>query len=163
MPIHFAPIPRISATPASPRRRRSFARSSGGESISQRLSLERPSPPPVAPPPAPAPVRKAAPAPVGVARPSIASSSHPDLTLLVWISFLGAAIAAGAVGVAHRVRAKPTGTNVFGRPTDEIDEWLASAEFAATTAPAPLEADPAEPPSDDAAGPPADTPHPKHG
>jgi hypothetical protein len=79
-----------------------------------------------------------------IIRTSRTSSTHGDLTMLVWVSFFAATLIAGAVGLVHRVRTRPSGTTVFGRPTHEIDQWLASAELAATTAPPPADAGPAD-------------------
>jgi hypothetical protein len=158
VPVHFAPIPRVSAAPAArARRARTYVQYDEIAPSSQPLRLESP-PPPVGPLPARPPVRSpSAGAPV-LPRAVGAAPSSLNLTLLVWISFLVAAVAAGAVGIAHRVRTRPSGTNVFGRPTNEIDEWLASAELAATTAPAPVDPDAAEPGSTPTAPPPADPP-----
>ena len=146
----FAPIPAVTPAPAATgtRRRAVVYSETGGSSSSSssvptlRLRFARPSPPPlVGPQPVPAPARTpAAPLPP-VVRPGAASASHLDLTALVWGSFFAAAIIAGSLGLIHRIRTRPSGTTVFGRPTNEIDEWLASAELAATSAPAPVEPD----------------------
>ncbi len=144
VPTHFAPIAPIAPiVPPSVRPRISrgvWASSvSGGNPGLDHLGLERPSAPmPVGPSPARVPGRRTPVAAGGGSHASATSTRRGDLTVLVWVSFFAAALVAGAAGIVHRVRTRPSGTTVFGRPTNEIDRWLASAELAATTTPPPV-------------------------
>jgi hypothetical protein len=76
--------------------------------------------------------------------------------VVVWVSFFAAAILAGAASIVHRVRTRPSGTTVFGRPTHEIDRWLANAELAATTTPPPVDTGPPDAAAGEGSGPTAD-------
>jgi hypothetical protein len=138
------PIPAVSAAPPA-RRKPAAPRPSGGvttfggEAAPLPLRFVRPSPPALvgprtARPPAPA----LAGTPPGATH--AGSSSQLNLNLLVWASFFAAAVIAGTAGLIHRVRTRPSPTTIFGRPTSEIDDWLARAELAATTTPPPVEA-----------------------
>jgi hypothetical protein len=145
VPTHFAPITPIVRPSVRPRVSRGVRVSSvsGGNPGLDHLGLERPSPPmPVGPLPAPVPARRTIVAPGGGSHASATSTRRGDLTVLVWVSFFAAALVAGAAGIVHRVRTRPSGTTVFGRPTHEIDRWLASAELAATTTPPPVDTGP---------------------
>ena len=114
-----------------------------GGAATPRLRFVLPSPPVLV---GPGPARGAAPGLAGTlpGGTHAGTTSPLNLTLLVWASFFAAAVIAGSLGVIHRVRTRPSGTTVFGRPTNEIDEWLARAELAATTTPPPVEADSGE-------------------
>lgn len=113
------------------------------------LRFQQPTPPAlIGPRPARPPQAIPPSAPAAAARTHAGKSGSLDLTLLVWASFFAAAVIAGTAGLVHRIRTRPSGTNVFGRPTHEVDQWLASAEMAATTAPAPVDR-PADAPSTD--------------
>lgn len=113
------------------------------------LRFQQPTPPAlIGPRPARPPQAIPPGAPPAVARTRAGTSGSLDLTLLVWASFFAAAVIAGTAGLVHRIRTRPSGTNVFGRPTHEVDQWLASAEMAATTAPAPVD-QPADAPRPD--------------
>jgi len=148
LPTGSAPIPAVSKTPPA-RRTRAVPRpaggvtSSGGEPAPPGLRFVRPSPPALV---VPRPTRPAVPALAGTPPGSTraGSSSHLNLTLLVWVSFFAAAVIAGTAGLIHRVRTRPTGTTIFDRPTSGIDEWLAGAELAATTTPPPVKAESGE-------------------
>jgi hypothetical protein len=152
-----APTPARASAPASTVTRRPAAvySQTGGGSTAPTLPLSfvRPSPPAlVVPQPAGQPAPAPAPTLPPVLRPGAASASRFDLTALVWASFFAAAVIAVSLGIIHRIRTRPSGVSVFGRPTNEVDEWLASAELAATSAPAPVEPDAETPPeaTDDA-------------
>jgi hypothetical protein len=148
VPTGFAPIPAVSAAPPA-RRTRAAPRPSGGvvyfdgDAATLRLRFVRPSPPAlVGPRPARPPARGLAGTLPGGTH---AGTSPPlNLTLLVWASFFAAAVIAGTAGLIHRVRTRPSGTTIFGRPTSGIDEWLARTEPAATTTPPPVEGDAGE-------------------
>jgi len=171
VPTHFAPIPGVAKAPSARTapvvsRRLRIAAASDDNLPRVTFRFERPSPPAfVGPAPARPPATLPASVPPSGIRSRAGTASPVDLTALVWVSFFAAAVIAGTFGVVYRIRRRPS--TAFGRPTDGIDDWLASAELAATRAPPPVAAGaddltPGEGP--DAAASPPPTPDPaEHG